>query len=253
MFTLPIAETGFEQILFISMKAHKFLLGLGCSEKYVVSPSFHHHSRHLMFSIRPSQDTILMKLNALAHAGVTLDAVSAKVAINLLSILSSTMSDEERASLLVPDVHSILRSLSEIYLNDVSEHAFLIPVENHFITHDLVDDTLARKFNLARLGLKLVDKNIPGVDMGKNPLTTIRNTLRQYTEQQFITEFVANACDANATKLTLLVNEFCSSASDNPRLLLPALRKFYSRRLLAITSLFIQTTNQDTFWIKPLS
>ena len=33
VFTLPIAETGFEQILFISMKAHKFLLGLGCSEK----------------------------------------------------------------------------------------------------------------------------------------------------------------------------------------------------------------------------
>ena len=169
-----------------------------------------------------------MKLNALAHAGVTLDAVSVKVAVNLLSILPSTMSDEERASLLVPDVRGKLRPLSEIYFNDVSERAFLIPVENHFITHDLVDDTLARKLNLARLGLKFADMNIPGVDMGEKPLTTVRNTLRQYTEQQFITEFVANACDANATKLTLLINEFCSSASDNPRLLSPALRKFSS-------------------------
>ena len=33
VFSLPIAEAGFEQILFISSKAHKFLLDLGCSEQ----------------------------------------------------------------------------------------------------------------------------------------------------------------------------------------------------------------------------
>jgi hypothetical protein len=33
VFSLPIAEAGFEQILFIGPKAHKFLLDLGCSEK----------------------------------------------------------------------------------------------------------------------------------------------------------------------------------------------------------------------------
>ena len=181
-----------------------------------------------MFSIRPSQDAILMKLNALSNTGSTLDVISVKMAVNLLSILPSTMSDEEHASLLIPDVQCILRPHSEIYFNDIAERASLIPAENHFIAHDLVDDTLARKLNLARLGLKFVDLNIPGVDMGEKPLTTVRNALRQYTEQQFVTEFVANACDANATKLTFLVNEFCSNPSENTRLLSPTMQKFFN-------------------------
>ena len=182
-----------------------------------------------MFSIRPSQDAILMKLKTLSSTGTTtLGAVSVKMAVNLLSILPSTMNDEERAALLIPDVQCILRPHSEIYFNDIAERASLIPAENHFIAHGLVDDTLARKLNLARLGLRFVDLNIPGVDMGEKPLTTVRNALRQYTEQQFVTEFVANACDANATKLTFLVNESNSNSSENTRLLSPTMQKFFN-------------------------
>jgi hypothetical protein len=168
-----------------------------------------------------------MKLNALSKPDSPLDEVSLKIALNLLSILPSTMSDEEQAALLIPDEQCILRPHSEIYFNDIAERASLIPAENHFIAHGLVDDTLAKKLNLARLGLRFVDLKIPGVDMGEKPLTTVRNTLRQYTEQQFLTEFVANACDANATKLTFLVNEFCSNSSENTRLLSPTMQKFF--------------------------
>ena len=174
-----------------------------------------------MFSVRPSLDAILTKLSNLPDAGHTLATVS--VAVSLLSILPSKMSDEERAAVLIPDVDCILRPFSEIYFNDIAEHASLIPTENHFIAHHQVHDTLAKKLNLARLGLTFVD--ILGVDMGEKPLTTVRNTLRQYPEKQFVTEFVANACDANATKLTLLINEFCS-VNETPRLLAPSMQKF---------------------------
>lgn len=168
-----------------------------------------------------------MKLNALLIPDSPLDAESVKVAVNLLSLLPSTMSDEEHAALLIPDEQCILRPHSEVYFNDIAERASLIPAENHFIAHGLVDDTLARKLKLARLGLRFVDLKIPGVDMGEKPLTTVRNALKQYTEQQFVTEFVANACDANATKLTFLINEFCSNSSDNTRLLSPTMQKFF--------------------------
>ena len=168
-----------------------------------------------------------MKLNALLIPDSPLDAESVKVAVNLLSLLPSTMSDEEHAALLIPDEQCILRPHSEVYFNDIAERASLIPAENHFIAHGQVDDTLARKLKLARLGLRFVDLKIPGVDMGEKPLTTVRNALKQYTEQQFVTEFVANACDANATKLTFLINEFCSNSSDNTRLLSPTMQKFF--------------------------
>ena len=169
----------------------------------------------------------MTKLTALSKPDSPLDAVSVRMAVNLLSILPSSMSDEEHAALLIPDEQCILRPHSEIYFNDIAERASLIPAENHFIAHRLVDDALARKLNLSRLGLRFVDLNIPGVDMGEKPLTTVRNTLRQYTEQQFLIEFVANACDANATKLTFLVNEFCSNSIENTRLLSPTMQKFF--------------------------
>jgi len=167
-----------------------------------------------------------MKLSALSDAGPNLATVS--VAVGLLSILPSTMNDKARAAVLIPDVDCILRPLKEIYFNDIAERVSLIPPENRFVAHGLVDDALARKLNLERLGLKGVDLSILGVDMGETPLTTVRNTLRQYTEKQFITEFVANACDANATRLTLLVNEFCSDGDESPHLLSPTMQKFSS-------------------------
>ena len=169
----------------------------------------------------------MTKLTALSKPDSPLDAVSVRMAVNLLSILPSSMSDEEHAALLIPDEQCILRPHSEVYFNDIAERACLIPAENHFIAHGQVDDTLARKLKLARLGLRFVDLKIPGVDMGEKPLTTVRNALKQYTEQQFVTEFVANACDANATKLTFLINEFCSNSSDNTRLLSPTMQKFF--------------------------
>jgi sacsin len=121
---------------------------------------------------------------------------------------------------------NILRLFSEIYFNDIGERANLIPSESNFVAHGLIDEALTRKLNLRRLGLKYVDLQIQGVDMGEKPVTTVRKNLRQYTEQQFITEFLANAADADATEFTLLVNEVSLKPEESIQALSPVMSEF---------------------------
>ncbi|KAF8970966.1 hypothetical protein BDZ97DRAFT_1914417 [Flammula alnicola] len=162
---------------------------------------------------RPTTDAILFKLQAAREQPPSLNI------------------------LLVPDVTNTLRPFSETFFNDIGDQARLIPSENNFISHHLLDESLARKLNLGRLGLKYVGLSIPGVDMGEKPVITVRKNLGQYTEKQFVTEFLANASDANATEFSLLVNDFHPDPSEDIQALSPVMAKFcVSPSLSSITS-----------------
>jgi sacsin len=67
---------------------------------------------------------------------------------------------------------------------------------------------------MSRLGLKFAALKKPGCDMGEQPTTTIRNRLREYTEQQLLTEFVVNAVDAGATEFGVLVDELQNTGKE---------------------------------------
>ena len=144
--------------------------------------------------------------------------------LGLLRSLPNDLHDDTRNKLLIPDTTNILRPFEEIYFNDIGERANLI--QSDPVAHDLIDEALTRKLKLKRLGLKYVDLQIPGVDMGEKPVTTVRKNLIQYTDQQFITEFLANAADADATNFTLLVNEVSLKPEDNIQALSPLMAEF---------------------------
>ena len=73
-----------------------------------------------------------------------------------------------------------------------------------------IDDTLARALGLQRLGLKHAHLQTLGEDMGVTPATVVGLTLAQYTEKQFLPEFLANAHDAGASKLIIIINKYVS-------------------------------------------
>ena len=166
---------------------------------------------------RPSAEAIVYKLEALQNQPPTLSMVNA--ALGLLRSLPNDLHDEARNKLLIPDTMNILQPFAEIYFNDIGERASLIQSDS--VAHGLIDEALTRKLKLKRLGLKYVDLQIPGVDMGEKPVTTVRKNLRQYTEQQFVTEFLANAADADATRFTLLVNDVSLKPEENIQALSP--------------------------------
>ena len=154
----------------------------------------------------PSTCAIIDKLHTLEQDVGHVDRVNMSICL-----LRSFRDDdptvmERRAELLIPDRESHLRPFSEIFFNDIGENYRLVNCEGHFIAHQLVDEPLASRLGLNRLGLRYAELRDIGPSMGQAPLTTVRQTLKQYTSKQFLIEFLANAADAKATEFKVALN-----------------------------------------------
>lgn len=127
-------------------------------------------------------------------------------ALLILKALPVNLTEEERSKIFVPDVSGQLRPASEVYFNDLGDRAF-IEAGDLILAHPQLNEQIAKRLHMSRLGLKFLHLKKPAVDMGEKLTTTIRNVLKQYTEQQTLSEFFANASDAGATEFKILVDD----------------------------------------------
>lgn len=129
-------------------------------------------------------------------------------ALRLLRLLPDMATFENSSQVLVPDTQYKLGLLSDIDYNDLGNKVCLIdPNPTVRIACRDLDESLATKLGMNRLGIKFASLKIPSRDLGERPLVTIRNKLREYTERQFLPEFFANAADAKATVFGVLIDE----------------------------------------------
>jgi len=144
-----------------------------------------------------------------------------------ISLLRSLPDDiatmEEHTRLLIPDKDSKLRAFSEIFYNDIGEKSLFVNDDGYFIVHPSLDESLAQKLSLNRLGLRYAELQNLGPDMGQAPITTVKRTLQQYTNKQFLLEFLANAEDAKATEFTVAVNLTTVREENKLRVISPAM------------------------------
>ncbi|KAJ6617959.1 hypothetical protein B0H10DRAFT_1947944 [Mycena sp. CBHHK59/15] len=188
VFSSTFGLAGFYEIPFAltdQAEVRSFLLRMGCTE-------------------RPSSTILVTELKILEQKSHTEDVVER--ALSILKVISEDLTSVDRKDILVPDSNAVLRPISDVYFNDVGERACLIDPGKYFLAHPMLSDELSKRLLMERLGFKSVELT-PGIDMGETLTTTIRNVLKQYSEQQICNEFLANACDANATKFGLLVDE----------------------------------------------
>ena len=153
---------------------------------------------------RPTSSATLGQLKLLQGKRPTESVV--KKAVCLLRLLPLDMTEEEESMVLVPELTFRMQPLSAVYYNDIGERAHLFESDEVYIAHSSIDEGLAKSLGMKRLGLKTAGWQNTDEDMGEQLLTTIRNKLREYTENQVITEFVANAADAGATKFGILID-----------------------------------------------
>ncbi|KAJ7578449.1 hypothetical protein C8J56DRAFT_967961 [Mycena floridula] len=191
VFTLPVALSGFYEIPHTLTERHEvreFLSQMGCSD-------------------RPSIEILAAELRKLQVASVGTSTV--EQGIQILRALPFDMDDRERDQIVVPDSESIFKPVSEVYFNDLGDRAYY-EVGDTCLAHPALDEQIARKLRMRRLGLKSLHIDRPGVDMGEKLSTTIRNVLKQYTDQQTLNEFLANACDAGADEFKILFDDRAS-------------------------------------------
>ncbi|KIY62733.1 hypothetical protein CYLTODRAFT_458738 [Cylindrobasidium torrendii FP15055 ss-10] len=185
---------------------------------------------------RPSTSTLLVELRRLAPLPTSNEKLAS--ALKLLRALPPTLTEEEREMILVPDIYCNMRPSKEVFFNDIGDRAYLEAGEL-VLAHPRLDDHIAKRLHLSRLGLKFLHLRDAGLDMGEKLTTTIRNTLKQYTEQQTLTEFLANASDAGATKFKVLIDDMHGPTE---KLLSPAMVPFQRCSSLVIynNSVFTQ-------------
>jgi len=155
---------------------------------------------------RPSRVALLAEIRSLNQQSPC--AEIADQTIRILHGLPEDLTDEERANIYVPDNNFQPHPIAHLLYNDIQDRHVLIHHDDFFLAHPKVDETLVTKLRMERLGLKFLYLKNPGIDMGEQLTTRIRNVLAEYTEHQIFTEFLANAADAEASDFGILVDEF---------------------------------------------
>ncbi|KAF5313831.1 hypothetical protein D9619_013016 [Psilocybe cf. subviscida] len=205
VFLPPMSGSGFTQIYPVDGRTKVLLQRLGCSD----SPSF---------------DEITSKLEQLSRQDPSPRSVLA--ALSLLRSVRPELNQDMRDRLLIPNTLNALSPYADTFYNDIGDRLDLVPLTDKFVAHPKVDEELSRTLGLRRLGLEYAGLTTVHLDMGETPVVTVRNTLKQYTEKPFATEFLANASDAGATSFSLMCNNFVPEVGGG--FLSPTMAKFAS-------------------------
>jgi sacsin len=121
------------------------------------------------------------------------------------------LKSEERSQLVVPDKSHEFVPVDDVIFDDLGPEKSVFVSQGLCIANSAVDNNLAVYLGLERLGLKHSHLHTLGEDMGVKTVTIVQKTLEQYTEKQFLPEFLANAQDAGASTFAIIVNEFTST------------------------------------------
>ncbi|RXW22295.1 hypothetical protein EST38_g3559 [Candolleomyces aberdarensis] len=157
----------------------------------------------------PSFATVARRFSQLTDESPSATVTSSAIA-TLKFAVSLTLSEDERSQLLVPDDLHRLQHIQDVLFNDVGPNSLLLPPNEVCLANSSIDDTLARALELKRLGLEHVHLQKIGEDMGITLATIVQKTLAQYTDKQFLLEFLANAQDAGASKFMVILNDYIS-------------------------------------------
>jgi hypothetical protein len=105
------------------------------------------------------------------------DSTVIRQAVRLLEMLPASITEQERATLLVPTTQGDLVPLG----NGMYYYGGDLDVDNEMIiAHHLIDEKLAKKIRIQHLGADEVED----IDLGGKPITIIRNALMQYDPKQ---------------------------------------------------------------------
>lgn len=157
------------------------------------------------------------------------------IAITTLEI--SARLDYGTMELHIPDTTSTLRKLSEIVHGDrnvggdISTFNFTHPkVSEHLIERLEIEDSFERAI---RLGIDFEDGDEDEYTQRESLTTVICDTLGRYPIETTFNEFLANADDARATKISWTIDNCQGGPHKSDSLLAPGLRPFQGAALIA--------------------
>jgi hypothetical protein len=174
--------------------------------------------------LSPSTSSILSEIDTYSRHPQPLAEHDLDAMLALLKGLPPELDADNRAKIWVPDTERYLRRVDDIYYDDIGDTTGHLGNMSRPLAHAGISSRLAANLGLSSIGLETLDViNLAQRDYQEDLTTRIRNTLKEYTIHQSLSEFLANALDAGATDFTVLLDEL---PYPSQRLLSPDMEAF---------------------------
>ncbi|TDL27706.1 hypothetical protein BD410DRAFT_325666 [Rickenella mellea] len=186
---------------------------------------------------KPSTDSLRAELHAMSLTNQTAaggDSIQNFVRIAIAILEEICLSSQlDKSELLIPTTDSTLRAAKNVIYNDVGVALSDLP-DGKFAAHPTVSPALAAKLGLVLLSDEQFFSDPVGFrtfHISEDLSTRINGVLKDYDIEYASNEWVANADDADATQVSLLVDEQVFHGS---RLLAPTMSEFNGSPALVI-------------------
>jgi len=141
-----------------------------------------------------------------------------KSAIQILEhIATMSISPEDESRALIPDVTGILRPRQSVLFNDRGFDSLYTP-SGHYLAHATLSRDLAERLKILTLSefqFSQDEEEFYTFRMEEELPTRIHNVLREYDIDYSSNEWVANADDANAKTVSIIIDEAkCESRAE---------------------------------------
>lgn len=178
----------------------------------------------------PSLEDVICAQETILATSTPLSPVNLGIIISSLEIAICLHQPDELSGILVPDLEGKLRKLPDIVHGDcnISGDASTFNFVHTALSRKLIDglgieNSLARA---TRLGISFEDEDEDEYTPREKLTTVISDTLGRYTIESTFTEFLANAEDSGATRISWIVDECRDGPYDSKSLLTPELTSF---------------------------
>lgn len=180
--------------------------------------------------------TDLIEVQKILQGSAPLDQPSLDIAVNSLEVAIRLPQTDDLTNTLVPDSQSVLRNVWDIVHGDrnvtgaVAAFHYTHPMISTNVIERLgVENALARA---TRLAIEFDDEDEDEYTLEEKLTDIISDTLGRYSMESTFNEYLANADDCGATKISWILDECKKGHYESKALLTPELEAFQGASLM---------------------
>lgn len=185
---------------------------------------------------QPSMADLIEVQKTLQDSAPSLEESNLDIAINSLEVAIRLPNADDLTNMLVPDSQSVLRNVWDIVHGDrnvtgaVAAFHYTHPkISTNVIERLRIENALARA---TRLAIEFDDEDEDEYTLKEELTDTISDTLGRYPMESTFNEYLANADDCGATKISWILDECKREQYASKALLTPELEAFQGASLM---------------------
>lgn len=185
---------------------------------------------------QPSIADLIEVQKILQSSTPNLDQPSLQIAINSLEVAIRLPGVDDFSDMLIPDSQCVLRNVCDIVHGDRNVTG---AVAAFHYTHNMISANVIERLGIenalaraTRLAIEFDDEDEDEYTIGEELTDIISDTLGRYSMESTFNEYLANADDCGATKISWILDDCRTEPYESKALLAPELKTFQGPSLM---------------------